>query len=183
MPFCGAGKTYSSLSQGLLWTQGAEKDSPRRVDFAWVLSRNQTTLESGTWVPGGSSDFDNQHCGYSVLGPICLKDEHWPLRVQSPFLSCGKPARAPSHLGMLVEFLWLSNDSWMRPNRLGLLFLYSLKNGWGFSCSRKEDSGRLTLHVGCWLTVLTSRNNETAWKGVFKRSLGCPETPCVVTQD
>lgn len=36
--------------------------------------RKQIMWESGTGVPG--SDFDDQQFGWSVLGPVCLKDEH-----------------------------------------------------------------------------------------------------------
>lgn len=59
----------------------ARTDSARRVDFAWILGRNEITWESGTCIPGRSSDFDNQRFGWSVLGPVCLRDEHGPSRV------------------------------------------------------------------------------------------------------
>lgn len=42
---------------------------------------------------------------------------------------------------------------------------------------KEKDNGSLTLHVGCWLSRLISRNNEMMGEEALEAP-GCLETPC-----
>lgn len=137
MPFCGPDKIYFSSSQQLPWASGAEKDWSKRGGFSWTLSRSQIMRKSGTYVPGRSTGFC-QSAIWQCFRSYLSRNECWQLHVARSNLLHAVSLQGPVNLAFLLEFSQLSNDSWMRVNRLVFLFLYSCKNEWNFSCSRKK---------------------------------------------